>query len=315
MLNMLLIILLFILIILSHFSSNTKENMTNNYNKYLNNETSFIIKNNVYKQNELIEITSLPYCNKDILVDYGLNINSINNDGVKINQIINDPLIHTIEVDDKNYNLVQVEWRKTNFQFNGKPIGLSLHLIHSDYKTSEKLNIIIPLDLVDDNENVESFRNIFYNKMDNFFKIKTPEIIDENKKTFSNLDKTIADLKNSFSDIGNINENTNKLKGKFNLSIKYKRKYNIKNININSLLKNKNEIPIYQCCKNTIGPVIKMNLCSLKTIIESNNMYYIIKEENGNTNLITEPNIFNEENGLIIRSYIEPDDNLIYLHT
>ena len=291
MLTMLLIIFLLILIILSQFCADTKENMTNNYNKFLNNQTSIIIKNNVYKQDEPIEITSLPTCNKEILVDYGLNINTINNDGVTINQIINDPLVHTIEIDNNNYNLVQIEWRKTNFMFNGKPIGLTLHLIHSDFKNLEKLNIIIPLDFLESDENIESFKNVFYKRMDNFFKTHVPKAIEK-------LDKMI-DL--------------NKMKGKFNLSIKYKRKYNIKDININSLLKNKEEIPIYECCKNTVGAVIHMNLCILKTIIESSNVYYIIKEENGNTNLIIEPNIFNEENGLLIRNYLEPDNNLIYL--
>jgi PBP1b-binding outer membrane lipoprotein LpoB len=105
MFNILLIILLLILIILS--SSSSKENMTNNYNKYLNNVTSIITKNNIYKNDEPIEITNLPLCNKNILVDYGLNINPLNNDGITVNQIINDPLLHTIEVDNKNYNLVQ----------------------------------------------------------------------------------------------------------------------------------------------------------------------------------------------------------------
>jgi len=61
--------------------------MTNNYNKYLNNEMSTLIRNNVYKFDELIEITNLPKCNKNIMVDYGLNIGSINNDNVTINQI------------------------------------------------------------------------------------------------------------------------------------------------------------------------------------------------------------------------------------
>ena len=100
----------------------------------------------------------------------------------------------------------------------------------------------------------------------------------------------------------------------FNLSIDYtERKYNIKNINANLLLKSTNEILPYECCKTTIGQITNMNLCLLKTIIESNNTNYIVKEENGNMNLIIEPNIINEDIGLLIRSYINKDDNLIYL--
>jgi len=80
---MLIIVFLLILFFFNKFS----ENMTNNYNKYLNNEMSTLIRNNVYKFDELIEITNLPKCNKNIMVDYGLNIGSINNDNVTINQI------------------------------------------------------------------------------------------------------------------------------------------------------------------------------------------------------------------------------------
>jgi len=288
MLNMLLIIILFILIIFS----NLTESMTDNYNKYLNNVTSILLKNNVYEEYELIEIASLPSCNKTILVDYGLNINTINNNNISINQIINDPLINTIEVDNENYNLLQVEWRNTNFTFNNTPIGLTLHLIHSDYKTSNKLNIIIPLDFVEDIDNIESFKNVFYNKMDTYF---TPATVNNN------------------SDILFPKNSENKLTGKFRLNMKYKRKYNIKKINTNLLLNDKNNIPIYQCCKNKIGAIIQINLCILKIIIESNDKFYIIKEENGNTNLIIEPNIINEDIGLFIRSIIQKDENLIYL--
>jgi len=203
---------------------------------------------------------------------------------------INDPLIHTIEVENKNYNLIQIEWRKTDFSYNKKPIGLTLHLIHSDYKTIDKLNIIIPLDFVENINNVESFKNINYRKMDSFFALHTP------------------------TNVENINvEKTNKIQDNFNLFINYNKKYNINNINTNLLLKNNNDIPIYECCKNTIGKITHMNLCLLKTIIELNDTNYMIKEENGNVNIVIEPNIINKDTGLLIRSYIEKDTNLIYL--
>lgn len=305
-----LIAILLLLIILSFYSN---EKMTDNYNGYLNNTTSVIIQNNIYEKNEPIEILNLPQCEKNILVDYGLNINTINNNGIAVNQIINDPLLHTIEIDNINYNLVLVEFRKTNFTFDGKPIGLTLHLTHSDYNKQEKFNIIIPLDFVDDDENIETFKNLFYNKIDNFFTKHIPEALEK-------IDNKNIHLINDINNIGNVKKKTdylknkfNNLKNKFNLFIKYNRIYNIKDLNINKILHDQNQIPSYQCCKNTIGPVIHMNLCLLKVIIEKNNLFYIIKEENGNTNLIIEPNIFNENNGLLIRSYIDFDDNLIYL--
>jgi hypothetical protein len=340
MCNILLIILLFLLIIISTFSV---KNKCNNFAENFIENISYSEKQTVFSDNESIEITTLPSCIKNINVDYGLNINTINSDGVSINQDINDPLIHTIEVDNKNYNLVKVEWRKTNFTINNKPIGLSLHLIHSDYQSINNFIIIIPLDLnnLDTNLNnsqnntninntildetndetndttnditndttndtsqdiiqTESFKNIFYKKMDKFFKKYNPVI--------DNITKNI-----SLKDIKNINKDIKKLKNKFNLSINYfKRKYDIKNININSLIK-KDDIPIYECCKKTIGNVINMNLCQLKIIIENNDKYYIIKDANGNTNLITEPNVFDEDTGLLVRNYIEPDKNLVYI--
>ena len=75
MFNILLILLLLILIILTN--NKTNENMTNNYNKFLNNQTSLIQRNNTYNINEPIEITSLPVCKKNISVEYGLNLNNI----------------------------------------------------------------------------------------------------------------------------------------------------------------------------------------------------------------------------------------------
>jgi len=363
MCNILLIILLFLLIIISTFSvknkcnnlvenmtsstnknmiSSTNKNMTSSTNENNNYENSSFFKANFsekiefFSDNEPIEITTLPKCVKNINVDYGLNINTINNDGISINQDINDPLIHTIEVDNKNYNLVKVEWRKTNFTINNKPIGLSLHLIHSNYQSINNFIIIIPLDLnnlddinlddtnlddtnLDDtNDITESFKNIFYKKMDNFFKKYNP-LKDINKEiSLKDITRNIPlkditkEINNINKDIKNINKDIKKLKNQFNLSISYKRKYDIKNININSLIK-KDDIPLYECCKNTIGNIIRMNLCQLKTIIENNDNYYIIKDQNENTNLITEPNIFNEDNGLLIRNYIESDNNLLYI--
>ena len=76
---------------------------------------------------------------------------------------------------------------------------------------------------------------------------------------------------------------------------------------------NKNDIPIYECCTNTIGPTTYIDLCILKRIIESNEKFYIINEENGNINLIIEPNLIDEDIGLFIRNIIEKDNNLIYL--
>jgi len=154
-----------------------------NYNKFLNNQTSSIIRNNIYNFDEPIEITNLPICMKNSIVDYGLNINLIVNDNISIYQTIIDPLLHTVNIDNISYNLLQIEWRKTNFTFNNINVGLTLHLIHSSYDSVNKLIIVIPLDFVDNselNDNLEGFRNIKYYKMDSYLKNHIPEINDEN---------------------------------------------------------------------------------------------------------------------------------------
>ena len=299
------LLIIFILIILNKFSLNDQknnckcisENMTNNYNKFLNTQSSYLIRNNTYSIDETIEITNLPICKKEITVDYGLNINTYINNLVSINQIINDPLIHTIEVDKKNYNLIQIDIRKTNFTYNNKIIGLTLHLIHSDYVSLYNFNIIIPLDFVSDISSIETFKNINYKKMNTFFKKHIPS--------------TINTIKNSGT-VASTSTN-NKSNNAYNLLIKYKRPYNIKKINTNFLFSSKTEIPTTNGYVNTTGPIVNLNLCSLKPIIENNSQYYIIKEENGNTNLITEPNIINNEYGNLIRNYINKDKNLLYI--
>ena len=336
MFNIVLLIFLFILFIISISNSNNNctcddivENMINNNNNtFLNNGTSIITKKDIYKINEPIEITELPSCNKKIIVDYGLNIDNIINDSISISQNIIDPLLHTIEIDNKNYNLIKIEWRKTNFTINNKSIGLSLHLIHNDYKSINNLIIIIPLDLSIENKNTstEGFKNMLYKKMIDYTNIYNPTSIIDNikndNKDKNNIINNITNLKDSI--INNhsinsefINKNIKKIeeeKDKFNLAIDYVNKnYDVKKINVNLLLKNDINIPKYECCGKTIGPTHNMNLCPLKTIIENNNTFYMIKEENGNENLITETSIYNKENGLLIRDYIKNDLNLIYI--
>ena len=355
MFNIVLLIILFILFFISIYYSKNNictcddivENMINNNNNtFLNNGTSLIIKNDIYKPNEPIEITKLPTCERKIKVDYGLNIENIINDSITISQNINDPLLHTIEIDDHNYNLIKIEWRKTNFTINNKPIGLSLHLIHNDYKSINNFIIIIPLDLSIENKsvennnvennnvennnvennnvennniennnvennnvennNVEGFKNTLYKKMTDYTKIYNP----------TNIINNSANVKDSILNNNSINPNNENIivKNKFNLSFDYLNKsYDVKKINVNLLFKKDANIPKYECCGKTIGQTLHTSLCPLKTIIENNNKYYIIKEENGNYNLITEPSVYSKEKGLLIRNYIKNDSNLVYI--
>lgn len=304
------------------------EGMTNNYYTYLTNTTSNVIHKPIYSQDELIEITTLPLCKTKVDVSYSNNKNAITNDNISIGQDIINPMIQTAELDGKNYNLVRVEFKKSQFSWNGKPIGLNLHLVHNTYNSTLNNSIVLPIDLTsDDNQTlietfknqsqVETFKNIFYKKMDNAIKYIEPtfaEVTDViNKDKYFNLDNTIANIQNSFSDIGESVGNITKEKGKFNLLLKYKRKYDIKNVSINNLLNNKNQIPKYQCCKQSIGPVVDFNLCLLQKIIMEMPNIYVLDEENGNKLLITEPIPFNEDIGLYIRDLIVEDPNIVYL--
>jgi len=279
----LLIILFFIFIILIFFHNDLNENMTDN---------------KIYEKDETIEITNLPICNKNIIINYEINSNPINNDSVTINQIVKYPKNNIMKIDDKNYYLIQIEWRKTNFTIDNKKIGLTLHLIHTDYISPNKVIIIIPLDLVKDKNEINIVENMI-----NIDKLLDKLDIDVDKKKMIKVNDIL----------NNIYENVKTLSGYYKLFIEYKRKYDIKNVNVDLLLKNKIEIPMFQCCKNTIGPVTNIDLCVLKKIIETSSTNYMIKEQNGNTNLIIEPNIFNENDGLQMISYIQKDENLTYM--
>jgi hypothetical protein len=254
--------------------------------------------NKIYEKDETIEITNLPICNKNIIINYEINSNPINNDSVTINQIVKYPKNNIMKIDDKNYYLIQIEWRKTNFTIDNKKIGLTLHLIHTDYISPNKVIIIIPLDLVKDKNEINIVENMI-----NIDKLLDKLDIDVDKKKMIKVNDIL----------NNIYENVKTLSGYYKLFIEYKRKYDIKNVNVDLLLKNKIEIPMFQCCKNTIGPVTNIDLCVLKKIIETSSTNYMIKEQNGNTNLIIEPNIFNENDGLQMISYIQKDENLTYM--
>jgi hypothetical protein len=171
---------------------------------------------------------------------------------------------------------------------------------------------------------LEDFKDINYNKMDESFSIvESITGVDENiyatltnetdKAKYFNLDHTLADIRNSFADIGTLNGNTLIDIGKFNLQIEYSRNYDINKHSVNKLLDSFTQIPNYQCCSKVIGPLIGINLCPLKKIIESNPQFYILEQENGNVIFITQPSPFNETIGLYLRDSVKQDMSVKYL--
>lgn len=307
MIKDILIIFLFIIIIYIIYVD-IYEYMGNDNNfKYLNNEVSSIVYNNVYSTDEYIEITKLPSCEKKIKSDYGTNINTINNDNYSIYQNIIDPLFHTIEIDNKNYNLMSISWKKSNFSYNDKKVGLELHLNHKNYISLYSLIIVIPLDFVNDNINAynentententkEDFKNIGYSKMidlpnqeeSNPLFIKDQPDPESSSPTIKvdeeriNLEKRKEFQKNTF----NLNSNSKSI--------------------INDLLYNELFIPEYKCCVDTISQVQKFNLCNLTNIVLENTTYYQLEDHNNNVYYITPPIKFPENIGLDIKEKIQ----------
>ena len=281
------------------------------------------VKNtNIYDPSKLIELQTLTICDNNIITaNYGINTNTINNDNISINNEITEPQLHSITVDGKDYYLTQFEWKKSKFSWDNNPIGLDLHLIHTDYIYNNSLKIILPLNLTDDYnlENItENFVNVLYKKMDDM-------IININDTVYSDLNnqiKILSDFKNN--DIVNTVEKTinNKIKTINNNLYDLKIKYNFFNNKINNLkyLNYLNKltdqiihIPKYSCCSKTIGSIQTFYLCKIKNIINNIQNYYILEEQNGNKCFISVPIPFNTMLGYSILNNIISDPNQIYI--
>jgi len=156
MIKDILLIFLIIIIIYTIYNDLYEYMCDDNNFKYLNNQVASLVYNNVYSTDEYIEITKLKQYNKKIQTDYGTNINIVNNNGISIYQDIIDPLFHTIEINNKNYNLMSISWKKSNLSYNNKKVGLELHLNHRNYISINSLIIVIPLDFINEWSSVTS---------------------------------------------------------------------------------------------------------------------------------------------------------------
>lgn len=295
------ILLIIILLTLIFIILQKIEPMKDNNFKYLNSKSSTFLINNVYSLNDMIEINELPKCNKIIKFDYGSNYNFIINDNVSIYQDIIDPLQHTIEVDNINYNLTSIRWKLSKLTYNNIPVGLELHLVHQNFNSLHKLNIILPLDLI--NNNIESFKNINYTKMTNIYNVYTDTKLDD----YDN-NKFIDPL---YFQKGKKEElKIKSMKNNFNLDRKYKdTKYSI-----NKLIPSNVLIPQYECCKNSIGQELQFNFCDIQEILSKNNKeYYQLEDRDGNIYLINDPVPFDENLGLHIINKITYDDLVVFI--
>ncbi len=328
------IILLFIIFMaLIFIIIQRSENMTDHNFKYLNSKASLFVSNDLYTTDERIELTSLPNCDVDFTYDYGSNYNNIVNNEISVFQDIINPLEHTIEIDNINYNLISVRWKLSKFSYNNLNVGLDLHLIHQNYNTLSKIIIVVPLSLTNDGA-LETFKNIGYKKFINDIVSYADKNINENtiNDIVSYADKNINE--NTINDIvsyadKNINENTiknliipikdktkkfiNSKKNTYNLQIKKLVKKIKNNFSLNKLIPSPVLVPEYECCGNKIGQSARFNLCDIQNLLQENKKYYQLEDKEANKYFITEPIEFNEEVGLNIMNNIVYDNSILYL--
>jgi hypothetical protein len=197
---------------------------------------------------------------------------------------------------------------------------------------------MVDSNMVDSNM-VESFINLFYYKNlneeingyknnDNYINLKKSNLINENDIQYTNISEvdkkiitmnyfnrnnTYANIKNSFPDIndnGDIYNNINNDYNKYNLNLEYNDSFT--NINLDNLIINVNQVPTYQCCKESVGPIINLDFCNLQHILNNTTKFYKLFEESGQTLYITDPLPYNENIGLYIRNVII-DENINYI--
>lgn len=303
------IILLFIILIaLIKIIMQKSEKMTDHNFEYLNSKSSVFVKNNLYSNDEQIEITTLPTCNINIRYDYGSNFNLIINNDISIYQNMIDPLEHTIELDNVNYNLTSISWKLSRFRYNDMHVGLDLQLIHQNFNSLHKLIIIIPLSLTSDTikpftNSKETFKNVGYKKMSKDLLVYTDtKIYDNSDKNFLTpayykiKDKTkllIQSQKNSFD------LKLEKNKSKFSLD---------------KLITSPVLIPKYECCADSIGQNIRFNLCDIQQLLGENSKFYQLEDKEANKYFITDPIYFDEEIGLTIMNSLSLDTSILFLN-
>ena len=300
------ILLIIILIALIQIIIQNSEKMTDHNFKYLNSKSSTFVNNDLYANNEQIELTTLASCPINFTFDYGTNYNSIINNNISIYQDINNPLEHTIELDNINYNLTSVRWKLSKFTYNNMNIGLDLHLVHQNFNSIYKLIIVVPLSLTSDSilpysNNKETFKNIGYN---NFVK----DIVTDTTVTNNSIKKFIEPAYYQVKEKTKILINSKK--NLFNLNIIN----NNKKFSLNKLITSPVLIPDYECCGDKIGQSARFNLCDIQQLLQKNKKYYQLEDKEANKYFITEPLEFNEEIGLNIMNKITYDNSIFYLN-
>lgn len=117
------------------------------------------------KKGEKFEILDLPYFDELLDISYSININNIVNDGSKIYQNIVNPHTQNAKIQNVDYGLSQILWKKSYFSYNGKPVGLELQFTHVAPYNGKVTKIVFPLSFTSDFANTS--------KLDTLIKLET----------------------------------------------------------------------------------------------------------------------------------------------
>jgi hypothetical protein len=108
--------------------------------------------------------------------------------------------------------------------------------------------------------------------------------------------------------------------GKFNLDDKINNQKDIFNLKLpsskkllNNLITNKDTIPSYECCKDSIGNNINFDLSVFNELLSDNNSFYKLYDRDNNIYYITDPKEFDENIGLNIYNKITIDNLITYM--
>jgi hypothetical protein len=96
-----------------------------------------------------IEVTNLEKVSPEIFLRYSNNNNYIYNDGRRIFQNCLKYLKNRAIIDGFRYGLSRLEWHKSILTWDGKEVGLELHVIHHLVEKDKTIVFVFPLSLVD----------------------------------------------------------------------------------------------------------------------------------------------------------------------
>lgn len=113
-----------------------------------------------------IEVTSLEKISPEIFLRYSNNNNYIYNDGRKIWQGCLKSLQNRAIVDGFRYGLSRLEWHKSILTWDGKEVGLELHVIHHLVEKDKTIIFVFPLSLID--IKMEHFVKLSFNTQQNY---------------------------------------------------------------------------------------------------------------------------------------------------